>query len=49
MMAPAVAGRKSGMCPRRYDENWDLALLAAAYGFGLVKNHPYRDGNNESD
>ena len=20
-------------------------LLAAAYGFGLVKNHPYRDGN----
>jgi death-on-curing protein len=23
----------------------DLAALAAAYGFGLVKNHPYRDGN----
>ena len=23
----------------------DLALLAAAYGFGHVKNHPYRDGN----
>ena len=23
----------------------DLATLAAAYGFGLVKNHPYRDGN----
>lgn len=22
-----------------------LASLAAAYGFGLVKNHPYRDGN----
>ena len=22
-----------------------MALLAAAYGFGLVKNHPYRDGN----
>ena len=21
-----------------------MALLAAAYGFGLVKNHPYRDG-----
>jgi death-on-curing protein len=23
----------------------DLATLAAAYGFGLVKSHPYRDGN----
>jgi death-on-curing protein len=23
----------------------DLATLAAAYGFALVKNHPYRDGN----
>jgi prophage maintenance system killer protein len=26
-------------------EETDLALLAAAYGFGLVNNHPYRDGN----
>jgi death on curing protein len=23
----------------------DLPRLAAAYAFGLVKNHPYRDGN----
>jgi death-on-curing protein len=23
----------------------DLAALAACYAFGLVKNHPYRDGN----
>jgi death-on-curing protein len=28
-----------------YAEKTDMALLAAAYGFGLVKNHPYRDGN----
>ncbi len=28
-----------------YAERVDLATLAAAYGFGLVKNHPYRDGN----
>ena len=28
-----------------YAEDTDLATLAAAYGFGLVKNHPYRDGN----
>jgi death-on-curing protein len=26
-------------------EGANMALLAAAYGFGLVKNHPYRDGN----
>jgi death-on-curing protein len=23
----------------------DLTALAAAYGFGLARNHPYRDGN----
>jgi death on curing protein len=28
-----------------YAEETDLATLAAAYGFGLVKSHPYRDGN----
>jgi death-on-curing protein len=27
------------------DQNADMPLLAAAYGFGLVKNHPYHDGN----
>ena len=28
-----------------YAERVEIASLAAAYGFGLVKNHPYRDGN----
>ena len=28
-----------------YSERTDLASLAAAYAFGLVRNHPYRDGN----
>jgi death on curing protein len=28
-----------------YGEAVDLAALAASYAFGLVKNHPYRDGN----
>jgi death-on-curing protein len=28
-----------------YAEDADAPLLAAAYAFGLVKNHPYRDGN----
>jgi death-on-curing protein len=28
-----------------YAQSVDVALLAAAYGFGLVMNHPYRDGN----
>ena len=28
-----------------YAEDADVASLAAAYAFGLVKNHPYGDGN----
>ena len=28
-----------------YADSTDLPMLAAAYAFGLVKNHPYRDGN----
>jgi death-on-curing protein len=28
-----------------YEEATDLPTLAAAYGFGLCRNHPYRDGN----
>jgi death-on-curing protein len=28
-----------------YREHTDVPRLAAAYAFGLVRNHPYRDGN----
>jgi len=28
-----------------YGDKTDIATLAAAYGFGLARNHPYRDGN----
>ena len=28
-----------------YGEETEMATLAAAYGFALVKNRPYRDGN----
>ena len=28
-----------------YGKKVDLASLAAAYGFGLARSHPYRDGN----
>ena len=28
-----------------YKPESDLPTLAAAYAFGLVRNHPYRDGN----
>jgi death on curing protein len=28
-----------------YDRQRDLAALAAAYAFGLARNHPYNDGN----
>lgn len=27
-----------------YDKNTDLATLAAAYGFGIAKNHAFVDG-----
>ena len=28
-----------------YGRATDIATLAAAYGYGLSRNHPYRDGN----
>jgi death on curing protein len=28
-----------------YEAQTDVPMLAAAYAFGLVKGHPYRDGN----
>jgi death-on-curing protein len=28
-----------------YEPETDVAALAAAYGFGLSQNHPFRDGN----
>lgn len=28
-----------------YGESRAISVLAAAYAFGLVRNHPYRDGN----
>jgi death on curing protein len=28
-----------------YSDRPDVPMLAAAYAFALVKNHPYRDGN----
>ena len=28
-----------------YEPETDLAALAAAYGFGIAKNHPFIDGN----
>ncbi|MDZ4830187.1 MAG: type II toxin-antitoxin system death-on-curing family toxin [Phycisphaerae bacterium] len=31
-----------------YDGETDLAALAAAYGFGIAKNHPFSDGNKRT-
>jgi death-on-curing protein len=28
-----------------YEPETDMVALAAAYGFGLCQNHPFRDGN----
>ncbi len=30
---------------RTYKRRPDLSSLAAAYGYGILRNHPYRDGN----
>ena len=31
-----------------YDDTADAAMLAAAYAFGLAKNHPFIDGNKRT-
>ncbi len=31
-----------------YDDDADLAMLAAAYGFGLAKNHAFVDGDKRA-
>ena len=31
-----------------YDPDADVARLAAAYGFGLVRSHPFNDGNKRA-
>jgi death-on-curing protein len=33
---------------RSYEPESDLARLAAAYAFGLVRNHPFNDGNKRA-
>jgi death-on-curing protein len=31
-----------------YEPKADVARLAAAYGFGIVRNHPFNDGNKRA-
>ncbi len=31
-----------------YNGETDAAVLAAAYGYGIVRNHPFRDGNKRT-
>jgi death-on-curing protein len=31
-----------------YEPGSDLARLAAAYGFGIVRDHPFNDGNKRA-
>jgi death-on-curing protein len=41
--------RDSGLRQKwAYDNQVDLASLAAAYGFGLAKNHGFMDGNKRT-
>jgi len=32
----------------RYEPRCDLSRLAAAYGFGLIRDHPFHDGNKRA-
>ena len=47
-----AAGLESALArPRNkwaYESDPDLAILAAAYGFGITKNHPFVDGNKRT-
>ena len=44
-----VGGLESSLArPRHlytYQKNADIAALAASYGYGLIRNHPFTDGN----
>src|SRR5688572_22982815 len=31
-----------------YENKADIAMLAAAYAFGIIKNHPFVDGNKRT-
>jgi death-on-curing protein len=31
-----------------YESNVDVAALAAAYGYGIARNHPFTDGNKRA-
>jgi death-on-curing protein len=31
-----------------YEQETDIAKLAAAYGFGIIRNHPFVDGNKRA-
>lgn len=46
------AGLESAMArPRQifsYEPKCDLARLASAYGVGLIRNHPFSDGNKRA-
>jgi death on curing protein len=40
--------RQKNIAAYETDENRDLSRLAAAYGYGIAKNHPFIDGNKRT-
>lgn len=42
----SALGRPENYFP--YESNCGISRLAAAYGFGLIKNHPFNDGNKRA-
>jgi len=45
MLASAVARPQNKFA---YEDEKDLAALAAAYAYGIAKNHPFVDGNKRA-
>ena len=46
---PSALGSAVGRPKNKWAyENADLAIMAAAYAFGIAKNHPFVDGNKRA-
>ena len=42
----SALARPKNICA--YEQNYSLSSLAASYGFGIAKNHPFIDGNKRT-
>ena len=42
----SALGRPENICA--YEPDCEISRLAAAYGFGIIRNHPFNDGNKRA-